>query len=524
MLSGVGIETLREADVGFATPERPHWPHRLDPDLRPAPTTEEILAWPVRTRGFSNPGIADYVDAYRSGRTDPSRVAREVLETRGRMDASDPPLRAFIAMNEEDLLAQAEASTARLQAGRPLGPLDGVPVAVKDELDQKPYPTTVGTSFLGRPPAAEDATAVARLRAAGALLIGKTNMHELGIGVTGINPHHGATRNPHDPTRVSGGSSAGSAAAVAAGLCPVSLGADGGGSIRIPASFCGVLGLKPTFGRVSEHGAAPLDWSVAHLGAFAGCARDLALVYALIAGPDPERDPNTLGQPPVRLDADGIAGLRIGIHTSWFDASDPAVRETCHAGVEALREAGARLVEVEVPDPDAIRLCQLVIIVCEMAAARMADRRLLGGAAPVFGTDTRLSFLLARGLGSGDYIQALRLRQVLGLRMRALFEEIDLLVTPSTACVAPPVPLDALATGESNLPLLDRIMRFATAANLFGLPAISVPIGRDPEGLPIGLQLMAGPFEEHLLLRVALALEGRFEGIRPRVHASILGV
>ena len=170
----------------------------------------------------------------------------------------------MIAVNRDDVMKQAREATQRIKAGKPLSIFDGVPVAVKDELDMVPYPTTVGTSFLGKSPAKEDATVVARMRAAGALLVGKTNMHEIGINVTGLNPHHGTTRNPYNTDHFTGGSSSGSATAVAAGLVPVAIGADGGGSIRIPASFCGVFGLKPTFGRVSEHGAAPLCWSVAH--------------------------------------------------------------------------------------------------------------------------------------------------------------------------------------------------------------------------------------------------------------------
>jgi Asp-tRNA(Asn)/Glu-tRNA(Gln) amidotransferase A subunit family amidase len=159
-----------------------------------------------------------------------------------------------------------------------LGPLDGVPIAVKDELDQVPYATTAGTRFLGREPASSDATVVARLRSAGALLVGKTNMHEVGLGITGVNPHHGTSRNPYDPARITGGSSSGSAAAVAAGLCPIAVSADAGGSIRIPAALCGVVGLKPTFGRMSERGAAALCWSLAHIGVIGASSADVALV------------------------------------------------------------------------------------------------------------------------------------------------------------------------------------------------------------------------------------------------------
>ncbi len=211
-------------------------------------------------------------------------------------DATKPPLRTFIASNPDDVLRQAEAATHRIRNGQALSLLDGVPVAVKDEVDMVPCPTTVGTAFLGPRPAKQDSTVVARMRATGAVLLGKTNMHEIGIGVTGLNLHHGTPRNPYNPDHYTGGSSSGSAAAVAAGLCPVAISADGGGSIRIPSSFCGLVGLKPTFGRISEFGAAPLCWSLAHLGAIAATATDAALAYGVLAGPDPQ-DANSLHQP-----------------------------------------------------------------------------------------------------------------------------------------------------------------------------------------------------------------------------------
>ncbi|MFN7145436.1 MAG: amidase family protein, partial [Myxococcota bacterium] len=235
MLDQVGMPRLRAAPVGEASPQRPAWlsAHEGAPG---EPDPVEAPAAPD-TAGFRHASISDYRAAYAAGRADPVSVARAILDARAALDQGDRPLRAFVAMSEEDLLAQAEASAARHRAGAPLSWLDGVPIAVKDELDQAAYPTTVGTSFLGGAPVPHDASVVARLRAAGALLVGKTNMHELGIGVTGINPHHGAARNPHDPGHVTGGSSSGSAAAAAAGFCPVAIGADGGGSIRIPSAL-----------------------------------------------------------------------------------------------------------------------------------------------------------------------------------------------------------------------------------------------------------------------------------------------
>lgn len=207
-------------------------------------------------------------------------------------------------------------------------------------------------SFLGTSKAKEDAEPVARLRRAGALLIGKANMHEIGMGVTGLNPHHGPARNPYLPNRATGGSSSGSAAAVAAGLCPIAVGADGGGSIRIPASLCGVVGLKPTFSRVSEHGAAPLCWSLAHVGPIAVSARDAALALSVMAGADP-KDPHTLGQPPLdfaELERGDLSGLRIGVYWPWFEDAEADVVRLGKQLLETLVEAGAELREIEIGD------------------------------------------------------------------------------------------------------------------------------------------------------------------------------
>jgi Asp-tRNA(Asn)/Glu-tRNA(Gln) amidotransferase A subunit family amidase len=518
LLTQVGIHRLRAADVRDLSPARPHWLGALPAgELRAGPDAPAVPdPGAPTTAGFASPAIADYRAAYRDGRTDPVAVARAVLAARARLDAVTPPLRAFIAMDEADLLAQAEASAARLRAGAPLSFLDGVPIAVKDELDQAGYPTTVGTAFLGRTAALADATVVARLRAAGALLVGKTNMHELGIGVTGINPNHGAARNPHDPTRVTGGSSSGSAAAAAAGFCPVAIGADGGGSIRIPAALCGMVGLKPTFGRVSEHGAAPLCWNVAHVGPMGAHAVDVAAVYGLVAGPDPA-DPGSLAQPAVRLpgtrlDGPRLDGLRVGVMSPWFDAAEPAVVEAARA---LLGRLGVTLVEIDLPDPDLARLAQLVIIVGEMSASQLC----YPGAA--YGPDTGLNFSLARGLTSADYVQALRLRAGLADGWRAAFDRVDLIATPSTACTAAPIRADALASGESDIGLLDRIMRFAPAANLFGFPAITIPAGYDADHLPIGLQLMGRPWAEDVLLGLAIRAAPLVERRKPAVWADL---
>lgn len=343
LLQRAGLTSLRALTLDDPPTFWPRWDAR-EPQAAPGDWTRSLQATRTPSHGFTFATTRAYHDAYRNGVTTPDQVAERLLAAIEESNAHTPPLRAIIACHADDVRAQARASSDRWRAGKPRSVFDGVPVAVKDEMDMVPYGTTWGTRFLGKTPARADATIVARLRSAGALLIGKANMHEIGIGVTGLNPHHGVTRNPYNVAHFTGGSSSGSATAVAAGLCPAALAADGGGSIRIPSAFCGVVGLKPTFGRVSTSSSAALCWSVAHNGPIGATAEDVALLYAIIAGPDPN-DPHTLHQPPVTLDRFDDVDLRdvtIGVFTPWLEHASPAMVAGCRRILDALRTMGAR--------------------------------------------------------------------------------------------------------------------------------------------------------------------------------------
>jgi Asp-tRNA(Asn)/Glu-tRNA(Gln) amidotransferase A subunit family amidase len=470
---------------------------------------------------FTFPSIADYASAYKKKTASPVDVAERVIEAIQASNAGTPALRAIIASNADDIRSQARESARRIQAGKPRSILEGVPIAVKDEVDALPYPTKVGTQFLGESAAAQDATVVARLRAAGALIIGKANMHEIGIGVTGNNPHHGTPRNPYAPDHYTGGSSSGPASATAAGLCPAAVGADGGGSIRIPSSFCGLVGLKTTFGRTSTFGGAPLTWSNDQYGPLAGSVTDAAILYTLMSGPDP-RDPNTLGQPPLSLDGfdkTDLKGLTLGVYWPWFEHAAPEVVTTCKQMLAALQARGAKVKEVTIPELDAARIGHLVTITSEM----------LSGLAPYakknwkdYSLEVRTNLDLALAFTSQDYLKALRIRTRSMVNFNRVLAEVDAIVTPTTACVAPPIPADALSAGESDLTTLLEIMRFAPPANFTGLPAISFPAGYTADGLPIGFQAMGRPWHEHVLLRVAHVAEGLVERKAPRVLFNLL--
>ncbi len=464
--------------------------------------------------------VADYARAYRDGTATPEAVAEAALAAIADADDDPRPLRAFRATDRADALRQARASAERLRAGRPLSLLDGVPVAVKDEVDQTPYGTTVGTSFLGQTPAAEDATVVARLRAAGALLIGKTNMHEIGINPDGFNEHYGIVRNPYNLQCHAGGSSNGSAAAVAAGICPVAVGADGGGSIRIPAALTGLVGLKATFGRVSELGAAPLTWSMGHLGPIGATVSDVAVVYACIAGPDP-RDPNSTHQPPVSLagwDDTDLRGLRLGVYRPWFDHADAEIVAGNEAMVTRLVEMGATVHDIELPELDEMRVAQVITILAEMAANMAAHADHWDELSP----PTRVNLMLGKATTAFDYLQSQRVRTRAIDHFRRAFAACDVILSPATAVTAPIVPDGCENDGWSDLATVTELMRFAMPANLTGLPAIAFPVGYDRRGLPMGMQAMGRPWEEHHLLRVAHAAEQVTSRRRPATYYDLL--
>ena len=462
----------------------------------------------------------DFTSAYLEGRTNPEEVARRVTAAISSGDSLTPPMRTMIASIEEDLMGQARASAERYRQGAPLGPLDGVPVAVKDETDQAPYPTTVGTSFQNEP-VTEDSAVVERMRAQGALLIGKANMHEIGLGVTGLNTHHGTARNPYHPDHHTGGSSSGSAAAVASGLCPVAIGADGGGSIRIPSAFCGAVGLKGTFGRISEFGAAPLCWSLAHMGPIAATARDCAIGYQALAGPDTRYEAG-LGQPNPTLagfDNLDLSDLRIGIFSSWFDDADPEIVSSCRSMAEALAGMGAALVEVDIPELELARLAHTISITSEMVTSMEGQYEQNRSR---FGLDIRTNMVIARSFTGRDYVRAQQARTRVAAIFSSVLEQVDVIGTPTTGITAPAIHPGALSHGESNLTVLGAIMRYAFPANLIGLPAISFPAGYDTAGMPIGIQFMGRPWCEHNLLRLAHAGERHVLRVPPKVHFPLL--
>lgn len=508
LLKTGGLNQLRSLHCDEPPTYRPLYPGGQTPPAGKDQLVDEVASNSVPgPAGFCS--VSDLARAYRSGDTTPLGVAERLLDAIAHSDQGERPMRAFIASNRDQVLVQARAATARIAAGQSLGILDGIPVAFKDELDVAGYPTTVGTRFLGRTPATEDATVALRLRQAGALVLGKTNMHEIGINPRSGNPHHGTVRNPYDLGRDAGGSSSGSAAAVAAGLCPLAIGADGGGSIRIPAALCGVVGLKATYGRISSHGSFPLDWSVGHLGPIGATVEDVLLAYGAMAGPDP-LDPNTLQQPSpdfagshdVRPDS-GQTPLRLGVYREWFEHADPEIVAACEAMLNQLVDRGATVVEIEIPELDELRIAHAITILSEMAAsmANYPDNW------QDLSAPTRISLAIGRAASSVDYVQAQRVRTRSMAIFADVYKTVDVIMSPATAILAPPIKPESLSHGLADLGAVTELMRFAVPGNMTGLPAISFPVGYSGAGLPIAMQAMGRPWEEDLLFRIARTAE-----------------
>ncbi|MBS1153420.1 MAG: gatA1, partial [Myxococcaceae bacterium] len=486
----------------------------------PAELAAEAIAAPQVAKGMKLQTVAAFAEAYRGGKTDPVQVVRMLHQQIERLDHGPDRMAFFIARKPDEVLIAAERSAERLKKGQALSAFDGVPVVVKDEVDFEGFATTLGTSFLNTV-AVKDSTVVTRLKAAGAVILGKANMNEIGINPIGVNPHHGACRNPYDRSRICGGSSSGSAAVVAAGLVPMAIGLDGGGSIRIPASLCGVVGLKATFGRVSEAGVPPLCWNPGHMGPIGLTVADVAAAYAMIAGPD-EADPVSQRQSSVHLSdftQASLKGIRLGVCRPYFEDADPAVVARCQDALRILTDAGATVVELPPPDLNTLLWSHAVIILSEMSAAMLPHTTEDAGR---FGYDTRTNLAIGRHFRGTDYVHAMRHRHLITRDWLAQLQTVDAVVTPTCGITAPAIAENTLPFGESNLPVVDALLRFVRQGNVTGFPAISIPAGYDGAGLPVGVQLMARPYEEHLLLRLGRVIEASVEHRAPKVHVQVL--
>ena len=452
--------------------------------------------------------IGEAADALRRRRYSAVELTTSAL---ARTERANPTLRAFITVTAEEALEQARKADTELAAGKDRGPLHGIPVAVKDLFHTRGVATTGGSSIYRNFVPAEDAYAIARLRAAGAVMLGKLNLHELAYGITSANPHFGAVTNPWNARHSPGGSSGGSGAAVAAGLVYAALGTDTGGSIRIPASFCGTVGLKPTYGRVSRRGVMPLSWSLDHVGPLAGSVRDAALVMNAIAGHD-AGDDSSSRHPTVDYvpEEETVRGLRVGFPRNFFfERLDAEVELSVRGAIARLESMGAEIKPVKLPDIAALNAVGRVILLCE-ASAMMAPHLKNRGQ---FGGDVLALLDQGRLLPATDYIHAQRLRKRMQREFSRIWSEVDCLMAPTTPITAPRIGDTTIKLGGREEDVRLATTRLVRGMNLLGLPALSIPCGLSGDGLPIGLQIIGPAFEERLILRVGAALEDGGVGI-----------
>jgi len=440
--------------------------------------------------------------AVRSGAVSAASVCQATLE---RIGALDRGLGAFTDVTAERALQQAHGLDARRAAGEPLGPLAGVPFAVKNLFDMAGRVTLAGSKInRDHPPATADATLVRRLSEADAVLVGGLNMGEYAYDFTGENSHYGPSRNPHDPAHMSGGSSGGCGTAVAAGLVPLALGSDTNGSIRVPASLCGVFGLKPTFGRLSRAGSFPFCASLDHLGPFARSVADLALTYDLMQGPDAADPACSAGELNATLPLleRGLAGLRIAVADDYFDSDGLPAAAAALAAVSAALGACLR-----VTLPEAARARAAAYLITNMESSNLHLGRLRARAAD-FDPAVRDRMLAGALLPGAWYVQAQRFRRWYGEQLARLFTQVDIVLAPATPCPAPRIGQNTMQLRGEQMLVRPNLGLYTQPISFAGLPVVAVPVPR-PGELPIGVQVIAAPWREDLVLRVAAFLEGK---------------
>jgi aspartyl-tRNA(Asn)/glutamyl-tRNA(Gln) amidotransferase subunit A len=408
----------------------------------------------------------------KEGKLSPVELTRAHLE---RIERLDQKLNSFITVTPDSALERAGQLEGELIQGKPKNPLFGIPMALKDLYETKGVRTTAGSKFFSNYVPEENGVAVQKLLQAGAIILGKLNMHEIALGVTNVNPHFGACRNPWSLDRITGGSSGGSGAALAAGFCLGSMGSDTGGSIRIPASLCNVVGLKPTYGRVSVRGVFPLSWNLDHAGPMARRVEDVALILNAIAGFDPE-DPFSKNVPVENYRAHIQAGVndwRIAVaDDEYFRRHDPKITQAVHQAGKVFEDLGASVSEVAFPDARHAAWTNGTMTVADAAAFHLERIQNKPGD---FGSDIRQRLESGVALSSSDYIQARRTQTILRRQFESFFDNFD--------------------------------VRYTAPFNLTGLPAISLPCGFSADGLPFGLQIISRPWEEAKVLRAAYAYE-----------------
>jgi aspartyl-tRNA(Asn)/glutamyl-tRNA(Gln) amidotransferase subunit A len=451
--------------------------------------------------------ILEAAAALRSGQCTSVQLTLDCL---ARIEKLNPELNAFITVTADAAMDEARRADKELAEGLDRGPLHGIPIAHKDLFCTAGVATTSGSKLFATHVPKEDAAIAERLRRAGAVMLGKTGMHEHAYGITCDNPHYGPIRNPWDHARIPGGSSGGSAVAVSTGMALGATGSDTGGSIRLPSAFCGLTGLKPTYGRVPMYGALPLGFSLDHAGPITRTVRDAAVMLQAMAGYD-ARDAASADRPVPEymppLGEISLAGVKIGLPANFFfENLEPNIDNAVHLLAYTVEDAGATLHQVRVPGGGQLNTIAQITLLAEAAAVHEPYIRKQRAA---YGADVAALIDMGRVVPAVDYLQAQRLRKRIQGVYLNLLKEVDCLLVPAT-------PLSAPLIGQTDIEIAGQkddtrlaSTRFLRGFNALGLPALVVPAGFTPEGMPLGAQLVGRPWDEALLLKIGAAIEDR---------------
>jgi len=446
--------------------------------------------------------LADLGALIRAKRVSPVEVTEQAL---ARIEQFNPRWNAFLTVTADLARKQARTAEAEIMKGEYRGPLHGVPVGLKDLIYTRGIRTTFGSKITWDFIPDADAEVVERLFESGSVLVGKTALHEFAYGISNDNPHFGPTRNPWDPARVSGGSSGGSAVAVAAGLCYAALGTDTGGSIRIPASFCGIAGLKPTLGRVSLRNIQPLGYTLDHCGPMARTVVDVGLLYQVVSGYDPE-DEFSVDRPVGEISLrKSLAAVRVGVpDTFFFENVHPDVECAVRNAIEVIQGLGAETRPVSMPFiPQMVEVARNLLLIEAYAvhSGRFRDRP------DDLGEDLKALFEKGRKLTAEQYVQTQRLRHSLCRKMERVFDDVNVIVTPATPLTAFPIGDTRVTLGGTEYDARAASTRFLRCFDASGHPALAVPCGTDSQGLPIGLQIVGRLWDEAAVLHAGYAYE-----------------
>ncbi len=450
--------------------------------------------------------IAEAAPRLERGQLSPVELTEAMLE---RIAAVDARLHAYITVCGDQAREVARATERLIRAGYYLGPLHGIPIALKDNIYTRGIRTTAGAKILADFIPAEDATVTARLKRAGAIIVGKVNMHEFAWGGTTDNPHYGTCRNPWNPERFPAGSSGGSGVAVAARTCLGALGTDTGGSIRLPSSVNGIVGIRPTIGRVSNYNVVPLAWTMDTVSPMTRTVEDCVTMFEVIAGYDPlDEHSAQVPVPDYRADlARGVRGLRIGLIRDYsLTHVQKAVGDAVRSALRVLQDLGAQVEEIAMSMIQGNISAQLTIESCEPSAYHQEWLRTRPGD---YGEDVRTLLEMGEMYLATHYIQAQRYRSALRREFLDGFRQVDVFVTPTLPFTATPCgATEVVIEHDQTEDMLSAIMQFTGVPSLAGLPALSLPVGFDPDGLPVGMQVIGRPFDEGTLFRLGQAYQG----------------